>query len=155
MAVQLHPSGNMQPRAAVSSKDAKRPAGNHRFERPPKALPKSPKQKQATQQKRAATCPKAKRAAMKRAAGHCEDCGNTLKHGHIHAHHTTYKRLGREYPEDLQILCLICHERRHKHAEFLPHSVGKPSKTKKAKRRRRRLAQMQRDKAIHEQMCDR
>lgn len=41
----------------------------------------------------------------------CERCG-TAK-GIIQVHHKTYKRLGRELLEDLEVLCKRCHEKHH------------------------------------------
>lgn len=40
----------------------------------------------------------------------CEKCG---KRGLLHVHHLTYKRLGDELPEDLQVLCPECHRGEH------------------------------------------
>jgi hypothetical protein len=41
----------------------------------------------------------------------CEDCGTRV--GEMNLHHVTYARLGRERPDDVQILCVPCHARRH------------------------------------------
>lgn len=48
--------------------------------------------------------------AMKIASvgGRCERCPGSKK---LHCHHRTYKRLGCETMEDLQILCETCHDR--------------------------------------------
>lgn len=40
----------------------------------------------------------------------CERCASTK---HIQVHHTSYRRLGNEAPEDLIILCKDCHRREH------------------------------------------
>ena len=45
-------------------------------------------------------------AAKSRAGYRCERCGAT---GRLEVHHRTYDRLGREWPEDLQVLCPSCH----------------------------------------------
>ena len=41
----------------------------------------------------------------------CEDCGATDRP--LHAHHKTYKRVGRERYTDLECLCDKCHGARH------------------------------------------
>jgi hypothetical protein len=50
-------------------------------------------------------------AARKRAKGRCRVCGATEN---LHTHHKTYKRLGRETPADLVVLCashhFACHD---------------------------------------------
>jgi 5-methylcytosine-specific restriction endonuclease McrA len=51
-------------------------------------------------------------AAMYRAGGRCQLCGN----GHqqrLQIHHNTYENLGQERPEDLIVLCQSCHEKYH------------------------------------------
>jgi len=48
--------------------------------------------------------------AIIRAGGRCERCAATQQ---LEAHHLTYERLGREKPEDLEILCRKCHRRYH------------------------------------------
>lgn len=30
-----------------------------------------------------------------------------------HVHHKTYARIGNEYDEDLELLCMFCHDRKH------------------------------------------
>lgn len=47
-----------------------------------------------------------KAAAIIRAGGRCEDCGETKG---LQAHHLTYVRLGREAARDLEVLCRRCH----------------------------------------------
>lgn len=39
----------------------------------------------------------------------CEDCGGFP----VYLHHKTYKRLGNEIPDDVELLCKPCHQRRH------------------------------------------
>ena len=41
----------------------------------------------------------------------CEDCGDPRRR--VTIHHLTYKRLGRELPEDVKVLCNPCHRLRH------------------------------------------
>lgn len=53
---------------------------------------------------------KAKKARAK--AGHrCQRCG---KKGYLEVHHKTYKRLGREWFRDLEVLCARCHMAKHR-----------------------------------------
>ena len=42
----------------------------------------------------------------------CEKCGADDKI--IHAHHLTYERFMNELPEDIQLLCIVCHKNHHK-----------------------------------------
>lgn len=52
---------------------------------------------------------KALRALVLERANHqCERCGAT---GTLQVHHRTYARLGYELLDDLQAVCVICHER--------------------------------------------
>jgi len=44
--------------------------------------------------------------AIKRARYRCQVCNHG---GKLHVHHRTYDRLGNEDPEDLTVLCSICH----------------------------------------------
>lgn len=54
---------------------------------------------------------RAKREEMLELAGYqCEECGSG---GHLHVHHLTYARLGREELDDLAVLCPQCHEAAH------------------------------------------
>jgi hypothetical protein len=53
-----------------------------------------------------------RRAALARAEYRCEECG--ASDVVLHVHHLTYVRLGDEWPEDLQVLCEVCHEEAHK-----------------------------------------
>ena len=41
----------------------------------------------------------------------CQLCNK--KESHLHVHHTTYKNVGNERPEDLIVLCKACHEKFH------------------------------------------
>lgn len=46
----------------------------------------------------------------------CHDCGwgARVNHGrHLEVHHLHYDSLGREQPEDLVVLCNVCHGKRH------------------------------------------
>jgi 5-methylcytosine-specific restriction endonuclease McrA len=49
---------------------------------------------------------------FRRARWRCESCGAGCCM--LHAHHLTYERLGNEKNEDLQALCMECHERVHR-----------------------------------------
>ena len=51
-----------------------------------------------------------RRQALKRAKHRCEKCGATKK---LEVHHKTYETLGKEKDEDLQVLCVPCHEHAH------------------------------------------
>ena len=54
-----------------------------------------------------------KRAAALKFHGHrCSECGRTE---HLHVHHKTYRRLGRELMKDLVVLCSDCHSVQHEH----------------------------------------
>jgi hypothetical protein len=51
--------------------------------------------------------------ALERALGTCERCGiseQTHRLLVLDVHHKTYKRLGREAPEDVEVLCRPCHQ---------------------------------------------
>ncbi len=50
--------------------------------------------------------PDARRAVYARSQFICECCG---EHEAVHVHHLTYERAGRELPEDLQHVCIVCH----------------------------------------------
>jgi hypothetical protein len=43
----------------------------------------------------------------------CEECGAGGKGVILHSHHLTYDRLGKELPEDIQVLCKPCHQLKH------------------------------------------
>lgn len=47
-----------------------------------------------------------RKAALIRAGYRCQVCG--ARHG-LHVHHNDYARVGREEPEDLVVLCEVCH----------------------------------------------
>ena len=48
--------------------------------------------------------------ALERAGNKCEQCGATYS---LQVHHKTYAHLGYEYPDDLIVLCEMCHEKEH------------------------------------------
>jgi 5-methylcytosine-specific restriction endonuclease McrA len=53
----------------------------------------------------------ARKAAVRKYRGdHCERCHCRYR---LELHHRTYKRLGRELPEDVELLCWACHRREH------------------------------------------
>jgi len=64
---------------------------------------------------------KVRRAVLKRAAGRCENCGETAR---LELHHTTYSVwtprgpdewiFGKETPDDLRALCRDCHADAHR-----------------------------------------
>lgn len=49
-------------------------------------------------------------AALQRVGWRCERCGRKRD---LNVHHKTYERLGAENPEDLEVLCVDCHEGEH------------------------------------------
>jgi hypothetical protein len=51
-----------------------------------------------------------RRAGLRKTA--CQKCGYN-KQQHLQVHHLTYKRLGREMPEDVVTLCAYCHREAH------------------------------------------
>lgn len=53
------------------------------------------------------------RAARERAGHKCQLCGRTDER--LEVHHNSYKRLGREKPDDLVCLCATCHRLHHVH----------------------------------------
>jgi len=65
----------------------------------------------------------------------CEICGSTVR---INVHHLSYKNFGgNEEPEDLIVLCRICHE--GEHGIVRPTTISKTAKRKAARRERLRL----------------
>jgi 5-methylcytosine-specific restriction endonuclease McrA len=46
-------------------------------------------------------------AALARACHKCQRCGATKN---LEVHHKHYKSLGQEKPEDLEVLCIPCHD---------------------------------------------
>jgi HNH endonuclease len=48
--------------------------------------------------------------AKRRAGWMCALCEETAE---LEVHHRTYRRLGREHPDDLVVLCGRCHRRHH------------------------------------------
>jgi hypothetical protein len=58
---------------------------------------------------------KAKSAFIKQYKGNtCQRCGITKCGSDLRAHHKTYDRLGFELLDDLECLCIPCHEKHHK-----------------------------------------
>lgn len=51
-----------------------------------------------------------RKKALKKAKYKCELCGSKEN---LNAHHKTYERKGNELPEDLIVLCEICHSTHH------------------------------------------
>ena len=49
--------------------------------------------------------------AIKRAGYCCEKCKAPSVDTRLEVHHKTYKRLGKEVPEDLIVLCKACHDK--------------------------------------------
>lgn len=54
----------------------------------------------------------------------CERCG--AEDGVRHVHHKTYQRFGREIPADVEILCVLCHDKEH------PNAAARWAKKRKA-----------------------
>lgn len=64
-------------------------------------------------------------------AGHkCTKCGSTYK---LEVHHLTYIRLGKEQLRDLQVLCMVCHERTHNPVEQTVHELYEYTMENRAK----------------------
>lgn len=61
---------------------------------------------------------------LRRARGLCEWCQEPT--ARFQLHHITYKRLGKEWPDDVVALCRGCHERHHYHRDFWKRRVFKP-----------------------------
>ena len=56
---------------------------------------------------------RARKAALIRYRGErCERCG-VGRGGDLQMHHRTYERIGRELPEDVELLCRRCHRLEH------------------------------------------
>ena len=51
------------------------------------------------------------KAAMARAGENCERCGCSKLSRRLEVHHVNYDRFKNEFPEDLQVLCVACHEK--------------------------------------------
>lgn len=61
----------------------------------------------------------------------CERCGNKRKHfRYLHIHHLTYRNIGNEKPEDLEILCAPCHRKEHGIEKHRRRNGKTPSKRK-------------------------
>lgn len=50
-------------------------------------------------------------AALERSAHRCQLCAYSGRN--LDVHHNTYQRIGDERPEDLVVLCKLCHRRHH------------------------------------------
>jgi len=60
-----------------------------------------------------------RREAIIRAGFKCEYCGASFYDETLQVHHLTYKNIGREQPEDMQVLCRTCHRKAHLPSEML------------------------------------
>ena len=70
----------------------------------------------------------------------CESCGDDFEPG-LHVHHLTYRNMGNELDNDLQVLCRVCHRAADEEREIDPvgHRQGVVrDKFWKQKRRRNR-----------------
>jgi 5-methylcytosine-specific restriction endonuclease McrA len=56
-----------------------------------------------------------RRELIKTLGGHCEHCNATEE---IQVHHKHYRTLGAEQPEDVTLLCRLCHARIHQDTPF-------------------------------------
>lgn len=62
-------------------------------------------------------------AKLEQAKRRCERCGEYAKRRPggrwvgLHVHHLTYERVGQERMDDLEVLCIHCHQVEHGHAE--------------------------------------
>jgi 5-methylcytosine-specific restriction endonuclease McrA len=63
----------------------------------------------------------------------CEVCGD--KNGGLHLHHLSYKRMGEELPEDVQLLCRACHQLQHPEKKIIKNKGKK--KILEAQRRKK------------------
>lgn len=54
-----------------------------------------------------------KQAIIRKRGANCEVCGVLGSDRRLEMHHLTYRNLGEEKPEDLQLLCLDCHKWAH------------------------------------------
>lgn len=50
----------------------------------------------------------------------CEICSST---DNLQVHHLTYETIGRERPEDLQVLCFYCHRKVHAHKASIQEKI--------------------------------
>ena len=55
--------------------------------------------------------------AIERARNQCKECGEGLG-TELDVHHVTYERLGHELPEDLVVLCRLCHDVGHRNQRW-------------------------------------
>lgn len=58
----------------------------------------------------------------------CERCGTERAFRYLQMHHLTYKRIYKELPEDLELLCAKCHMKEH---NIKPKKKQKKAKVKK------------------------
>jgi hypothetical protein len=56
---------------------------------------------------------KLKVAVVMERGARCEECGR-VDAAILQLHHLTYVRLGAEWPEDVRLLCVVCHWREHR-----------------------------------------
>ena len=50
----------------------------------------------------------------------CQDCRVRLIPSNLQVHHNTYDRVGRELDSDLELLCWVCHGKRHYKSHYTP-----------------------------------
>lgn len=83
-----------------------------------------------------------KLAILSERGSRCIDCRRTDKP--VQLHHLSYERLGRELPEDLVILCAVCHGKRHRGEKLIESHVTitqvPPSRSPGVTSQRARLA---------------
>lgn len=70
---------------------------------------------------RSQTWKRKRKAAIKRAAGRCEQCSCECAWPEVH--HKTYKHLGAELSQDLLVLCPDCHRRLHHRGTYKAHPL--------------------------------
>jgi 5-methylcytosine-specific restriction endonuclease McrA len=71
---------------------------------------------------------------LQRAENKCEKCGHSLDDGQYHFHHLNYLRVGNENADDLQILCVCCHQIEHPDKRIEPTNIKKARRERKVKR---------------------
>ena len=57
--------------------------------------------------------------AWRRADGRCERCYGPLDEGQWHLHHLTYKHAGRERLNEVEAICVPCHQAEHPNKSIL------------------------------------
>lgn len=60
-------------------------------------------------------CPETREKVLLRSRGICEKCKVNKAE---HMHHLTYVRVGREWPSDIEHICIVCHGIYHPHHKF-------------------------------------